>query len=170
MAEKIKGIGGWLLFFIIILVFIVPIYSLYYFWISFWEYSIFLGLIYTLMVYKIAISGWSIFIGISLWKKKPKAVVWAKEFLIVMLAVYIFLAVFGQLLPIYPFYDYYIFFPTDILIGLIFSTGGLFYLGNSIRVKNTFKDRELNRNRVLIISIGVIGLTFILIDVLIPLL
>ena len=75
--EKLSGIGGWLLFFIITLAFITPIGILYYvssdYYIIDGQFDSGLALI------SIGFGVWAIIVGIALWRKNPKAVVWAKK-------------------------------------------------------------------------------------------
>ena len=184
MAEKVKGVDGWLLVFIVFLVIVFPLLLL-----AVWAVS---GLPffdsdsyedYLINFFDLGITLWGLFIGVSLWQTKSKAVIRAKEFLVAILALNIFLFInyrfatsllikftgwqFSESVSIFLFVSTYIF--PYIFGGIIFSIAGLLYLTNSIRVKNTYKYRKLSWNRVLLIIMVVIGLAFILVDILIPL-
>lgn len=182
MVEKVKGVNGWLFAFIVFLVFIVPLYLILGWLVSglpFFDdyfYTDYLGSFFGL-----GITLLGVFIGVSLWKKRFRAVIWAKEFLVAMFALNIFLFInykFGtSLLMKFTGWQFsesvsiFLFVNTlspYIFGGIVFSIVGLVYLTKSVRVKNTYKYRELNWKRVLIISIVVVGLAFILVDILIP--
>jgi hypothetical protein len=148
--KRLKGIGGWLLFFIFTLVFFSPLYQLYDFTANpqfyFWESG---AIIYESVAVAIVYYTWGIIVGILLWKRKPKAVIWAKEFLIAALVVSIFLTIYSYGLFSTEDYDLILYdsFRSIVYFGIWFS-----YLNLSRRVKNTFEDRKLNWKRVIAIS------------------
>lgn len=157
--DKLKGVGGWLLFFIITLVFIGPIYQLLDFFLypQFYFYGEVLAP--SSVVYAILISGWMIFAGVSLWAKNKKAVIWAKEFLIAMLVLSIFSSIYS-----YGFFssEDYSLILYDVFRGIVYFAIWFSYLNVSKRVKNTFKDRKLNLGRVVAVSAIAIAALFVL--------
>lgn len=175
MVEKVKGVDGWLLVFIVFLVIVLPLFLL-----AVWavnglpffdddSYSNHLSSFFDLGVVL-----WGLFIGVSLWKTKSKAVIRAKEFLVAVLTLNIFFLInwlFASSLAPKWIGIYLFVFPNlfyDVFRGIVFPIAGLLYLTNSVRVKNTYKYRKLNWKRVVIISIVVFVLAFILVDILIP--
>ncbi|MBR9683577.1 DUF2569 domain-containing protein [Candidatus Woesearchaeota archaeon] len=159
MKEKIKGIEGWLLFFVIILIIIQPGFLLFDVIInpSFYSYSSGIyDLFSLLLVFGLAI--WSIAVGIAIWNKKRRAIIWAKEFLIVSLVISI---VFTFL-----YFGLYTLEEQNILLVDLFrsliSFGIWFsYLNVSKRVKNTFKKTKIEWKRLGIVFLVMLGVLFL---------
>lgn len=159
-VEKLKGVGGWLLLFVIILTFITPAYLLFDVIANPSFYSFSSG-VYDLssIIWVFGIAIWSIVIGISLWNRKEKAVIWAKEFLIVSLVLGVFFIFFS--------FDLYTSEEQDLLFvelfrSIIFFVIWFSYLNASERVKNTFKDRKINWKRLGIIFLIALGTLFLI--------
>ncbi|MDK2907638.1 MAG: hypothetical protein PWQ87_96 [Candidatus Woesearchaeota archaeon] len=121
MLEKneLKNIGGWLLFFIITLVFINPIFNLFIILSECQFYTI------LEIIESFAFLSLSILAGIFLWTKKPFGVKFTKIFLITTLILNIANAVI--------FLDYYLFFN-----GTVYFIIWILYLNKSERVKQTY--------------------------------
>ncbi len=159
-TEKLKGIDGWLLLFIIVLVFITPLYSILevFMYPEFYYYSS--GVLsYSTITFLILINIWYVFVGVSLWMKKLKAVIWAKECLIATLILNIFLIFYS--------YGFFTVEESDIIFGeffrsIIFFIVWFSYLNKSKRVANTFKERKLEIKRVVSISAIVIVVVLII--------
>lgn len=134
--EQYSTIGGWLVFFVIILIFLSPLFILVQYSISeeltLWGFSLDIGL---------AIYG--IIVGINLWRLKPYSVKKAKEFLLIRTGVFIIIA----LLILYTYGDfYYMFFDTYTFQALVFFAIWYSYLNFTKRVKNTYNPKECNPN------------------------
>lgn len=160
MSNELKGIGGWLLFFVIVLILITPIASFADIFLNpsfyFYESGAF---DYFSLIFITAFSAWSIFVGLSIYLKNRRAIVWAKEFLIATTIISI----------IFTIYTFELFtieqqstLVTDIFRQIVFFTIWFWYLSVSKRVKNTFKDRKLNFVRVA----GITGIAFLIFFVL----
>ena len=160
--EKLSGIGGWLLFFIITLAFITPIGILYYvssdYYIIDGQFDSGLALI------SIGFGVWAIIVGIALWRKNPKAVVWAKEFLLSYLIFSIVSIIVGAILGGYSSDPELL---AEDSVSLIRAIGyfaiWFSYLNVSKRVKNTFKERKLKIGRISLIIIITVVVFFFLI-------
>ena len=160
MVEKTKGVGGWLLLFVIILVFITPLYLLFDVIVNPSFYSFSSG-VYDLasLVWVFAVAIWSIVVGVSIWTRKEKAIIYAKEFLIVSLVLTI---VFTFLyLDLYTAEEQGVLF-TDVFRSLIFFGIWFSYLSASKRVKNTFKQTSIEWKRLGIIFLIVLGALFLI--------
>ena len=183
MVEKVKGVDDWLFVFIVFLVIVFPLLLLASSAVNglpFLDRDFYTS--YLIDFFDLGITLWGVFVGVSLWKTKSKAVIRAKEFLVAILALNIFLLInyqfgtsllikftgwqFSESVSIFLFVSTLIF--PYIFGGIIFSIAGLLYLTKSVRVKNTYKFREISWKKIIIISAGVVGLTFILVDILIP--
>lgn len=165
--EKLKGIGGWLIFFIITLVIISPIAALYY---SFSGYYVIDGVFdWGLILIQIGLAIWGIVVGILLWTKKSQAVIRTKEYLLSYLCLNIFFVIFALFLGGYSsdsnllVSDSMAALRTIIYFSIWFS-----YLNMSKRVKNTFKERKLKTKRVLLTILITIVAAFLLIFVFSP--
>lgn len=160
MTDRIKGVGGWLMLFVVILTIIQPLYLLFDVITnpSFYSYSSGVYALASLLwVFGIAI--WGIVIGISIWKVKEKAIIWAKEFLIISLVLGI---VFTFLyLGLYTLEEQDILF-TEIFRSLIFFGIWFSYLSVSKRVKNTFKKTKVEWKRLGIVFLIVLGALFLI--------
>ena len=160
MAEKIQGVSGWLLLFVIILTIITPLYSLFDIFANPSFYSFSSG-VYDLssLIWVFGLAIWSLIIGIAIWNKKENAVIWAKEFLIVSL-------VLGVIFTFISF-DLYTIEEQDILFvelfrSIVFFTIWFSYLSVSKRVKNTFKKRDIDWKRLGIVFLIVLGVLFLI--------
>ena len=111
MVEKIKGVEGWLLLFVIILTITSPLLIIFDIIAnpSFYSYS---SGVYDLsaIFFALGIAIWSIVIGIAIWKKKEKAIIWAKEFLIISFAL--------GVIFLFLYFDLYTYEEQDLLINL----------------------------------------------------
>ena len=160
MADDVKGIGGWLLLFVIILTIIQPIYLLFDVVAnpSFYSYSSGVyDLASLLWVFGIAI--YSIIVGISIWRRKEKAIIWAKEFLIVSLIIgIVFTFLYSGL---YTTEEQDILF-VEVFRSLVFFGIWFSYLSASKRVKNTFKKTKIEWKRLGIVFLIVLGALFLI--------
>ncbi len=160
MVEKVKGIGGWLLLFVIILTIIQPLYLLFDVIAnpSFYSYSSGVyDLTSLLWVFGIAI--WSVVVGIAIWNKKEKAIIWAKEFLIVSLVIgVVFTFLYSGL---YTLEEQDILF-VELFRSLVFFGIWFSYLSVSKRVKNTFKKTKIEWKRLGIVFLIVLGALFLI--------
>lgn len=158
--EKLKGIGGWLMFFIVILVFITPIYLLFDIVANPTFYSFSSG-VYDLssIIWVLALAIWSVVVGISLWRRKENAVIWAKEFLIVSTVLGVFFIFFSY--GLYTSEEQGILF-VELFRSIIFFAIWFSYLNASERVRNTFKNRKTNWKRIGIIFLIVLGALFLI--------
>ena len=160
--EELKGICGWLLFFIITLVFVTPLSILYYlssdYYIIDGQFDNGLALI------SVGFAVWAVIVGISLWRKSPQAVIRTKEFLITYLAFAIVSMIVGIIFISDLLADDIFIEDSVNLIRYIVYFGIWFsYLNVSKRVKNTFKERKLKTKRLLITIIITLVLAFLLI-------
>ena len=110
-----------------------------------------------LWIFVIAI--WSIVVGISIWNKKERAIIWAKELLIVSL-------ILGEIFT-FLYFDLYTLEEQDLLFidlfrSLIFFGIWFSYLSVSKRVKNTFKKTKIEWRRLGIIFLIVLGALFLI--------
>jgi hypothetical protein len=160
--EKLKGVGGWLLFFIITLVFITPLSTLYY---LSSDYFIIDGLFDTgLALISIGFAVWAVVAGISLWRKKPEAVIRTKEFLITYLAFAVVSLIIGIIFTSDLLADdIFIEDSVNLVRSLVYFGIWFSYLNMSKRVKNTFKKRDLNVKRLIITILITLGVAFVLI-------
>jgi hypothetical protein len=154
-------VGGWLLFFTITL-FLAPLAVLselinskeWYMYGGTYD----IGSLLTLVAFAV----WAIFIGYSILKKKTRAIVWAKEYLIAGLIINLF----GLIIS----YSSFSFEEQSVLFGEMIMTVITFsiwysYLQVSKRVKATFNETETSVKRVLSIAgIGIV-LLFILMSI-----
>ena len=154
------GVGGWLLFFIFSSVIIRPIYTIYDLFANPQFYYYASGILdYGSILVMFAFIVWVIFIGVSLWLKKEKAVIWAKEFLIAELVAGIFLTLYSA--GYYSAEDFAI-LTVDLFRGIVYFAIWFSYLSVSKRVKNTFKIRKLGWQRVLAVCGITIAAVFVL--------
>lgn len=165
--EKLKGVGGWLLFFIITLVFITPLSTLYY---LSSDYYIIDGLFDTgLALISIGFAVWAVVVGISLWRKNKNAVIRTKEFLLAYLSFGIISVIVGAVLGGYSADPELLASDSISLVRAIGYFAIWFsYLNVSKRVKNTFKDRNLKTKRLLITILITLVLAFISIFIFSP--
>ena len=134
MEDKrmIKGVGGWLLFFIITIVFIQPIVYLY----SFIQYESFFHLL---------LLTFSLVAGINLWKVNKGAVKIAKAYLLTLVGVGlldVILICQGD-----PKIDCAYFFGRQSLSIFIYPTIWYTYLSKSKRVQNTYSKDKGNQKK-----------------------
>lgn len=156
----LQGIGGWLLLFVIILTIIQPLRLLYDVIAnpSFYSYS---SGVYDLtsLLWVLGIAIWGIVVGISIWRAKEKAIIWAKELLIISLVLSI---VFTFLYSgLYPLEEQEILFK-EIFRSLVFFGFWFSYLNVSKRVKNTFKKTKINWKRLGAVFLIVLGALFLI--------
>jgi hypothetical protein len=159
--EKLNGIKGWLLFFAITLTIIRPLYLLFDVIVnsSFYSYS---SGVYDLasLLWVLGIAIWSMIVGIAIWKIKEKAIIWAKELLILSLVIgLVFTFLYSGL---YTLEEQEILF-VDLLRSLVFFGIWFSYLSVSKRVKNTFKKTKIEWKRLGIIFLIVLGTLFLII-------
>jgi len=160
MTDKIKGVGGWLMLFAVILTIIQPLYLLFDVIAnpSFYSYS---SGVYDLasLLWVLGIAIWGIVVGISIWKVKEKAIVWAKEFLIISLVIgVVFTFLYSGL---YTLEEQDILF-VELFRSLIFFGIWFSYLSVSKRVKNTFKKTKVEWKRLGIVFLIVLGALFLI--------
>ncbi|MDD5177885.1 MAG: DUF2569 family protein [Candidatus Nanoarchaeia archaeon] len=160
MADDVKGIGGWLLLFVIILTIIQPVYLLVDVVAnpSFYSYS---SGVYNLasLLWVFGIIIWSLVMGISIWNKKEKAIIWAKEFLIVSLVIgVVFTFLYAGL---YTLEEQDILF-VELFRSLIFFGVWFSYLSVSKRVKKTFKKTKIEWKRLGMVFLIVLGALFLI--------
>lgn len=160
--KELKGVGGWLLLFIITLVFITPLSALYY---SSSDYYVIDGQFDTgLVLINIGFAVWAVVVGILLWGKKQNAVVRTKEFLMAYLVFNIVSVIVGAVLGGYSsdpdllYSDFGGLIRTVVYFAIWFS-----YLNVSVRVKNTFKKRDLSMKRLIITILITLIAAFLLI-------
>ncbi len=158
--EELKGVSGWLFLFVIILTFIQPLYLLFDILANPSFYSFSSGVYdLTSLLWVFALAIWSVVIGISIWNKKEKAIIWAKEFLIVSLVLGI---VFTFL-----YFDLYTLEEQDLLFidlfrSLVFFGIWFSYLSVSKRAKNTFKKTKIEWKRLGVVFLIVLGTLFLI--------
>lgn len=146
--------------FVIILTIIRPLYYLYDIIAnpSFYSYS---SGVYALtsLLYVVGFAIWSILIGIFIWSQKEKAIIWAKEFLIVELVIgIVFTFLYSGL---YTLEEQEILF-TEVFRGLVFFGIWFSYLSVSKRVKNTFKQTKIEWKRLGVVFLIVLGALFLI--------
>lgn len=146
-AQRLKGVGGWLLLFCISLTFLNPAMTLYNLYNVIPANSPFFArfpglfvLTYADAAVSLVIAGLSIYAGIALWRVRPRAVAAARTFLIAG-AAYVVLSPFAPLLAGLPKAA------NDIIVSSAFTTIGrgivyyaiwLSYLSSSKRVQATY--------------------------------
>lgn len=136
---ELKGVSGGLWFFAFSLTVLTPIFILISISSDFTDIP--------LVIFNLIFIIFAIIVGSSIFMKKEKAIIWAKE----LLTAYLIIAIFELIL-------YFIFtvdFSSDYLDNpfgnVIVSVIWLIYLNNSERVKNTFKVRDVNWKRMSIV-------------------
>lgn len=145
--ENLKGVEGWLYFIALILVVLDPVFI-------FFQLVLDSSTNFALFIFNAIVIGFSIFVGVSIFRKKEKAIIWAKEFLIAYLALALIDLIF-----------YFVFldqsYETDSfnpIRNVLFAVIWLLYLNKSERVRNTFKNTKLNWKRMtIILTLVVIG-------------
>lgn len=158
--QHLKGVGGWLLFFIFSSVVFRPLYTIYDVFANPQFYYYASGILdYGSILVMLAFIGWVIFIGISLWIKKERAVIWAKEFLIAELVSGIFLTLYS--VGYYSAEDFSI-IVTDLFRAMVYFAIWFSYLSVSKRVKNTFKVTKIGWKRVLAVCGVTIAAVFVI--------
>ena len=139
--DELKGVGGWLLLFIIGMVFLVPILQILNFLI-FWDSGL-----YSIIITS-GLALLSLFIGISLWTKNRMAVAWTKEFLIVRLIIAVLFVVFILISPnLFPSEEISS-FGIDLFSNIVAFAIWFSYFNKSKRVANTFEKRNFGWKRI----------------------
>jgi len=147
--NKLEGVGGWLVFYIITL-FISILYTVYDIFANPQFYFFESGaIVYGSVVIIFAMAIWAVVVAISIIKKLPKAIIWAKEFMIAQLVLAIFTPIY--VLGYYSAEDFDLIL-YDSFRAIVYFSIWFSYLSVSKRVKNTFKDTKLRFVRGLAVS------------------